>query len=44
VKGRATTFRFLEESNARDAGAAPGKAKGKAGKKQGKADEAGGAA
>ena len=44
VKGRATTFRFLEESNAPDAGAAPGKGKGKAGKKQGKADDAGGAA
>jgi type IV pilus assembly protein PilO len=45
VKGRATTFRFLEESNAPSAGAAPGKGKGKAGrKKKGKADDAGGAA
>ena len=44
VKGRATTFRFLEESNAPAAGDAPGKGKGKAGKKKGKADGAGGAA
>jgi type IV pilus assembly protein PilO len=43
VKGRATTFRFLEESNAPDAGA-PAKRKGKPGKKKGKADDAGGAA
>jgi hypothetical protein len=43
VKGRATTFRFLEESNAPDAGD-PAKRKGKPGKKKGKADDAGGAA
>jgi type IV pilus assembly protein PilO len=44
VKGRATTFRFLEESSAPAAADAPGKGKGKAGKKKGKADGAGGAA
>ncbi len=44
VKGRATTFRFLEEEKSPDGRAAPGKDKAKGGKKPGRADNAGGAA
>lgn len=44
VKGRATTFRFLEEESSRDAGAAPEDQKSPRGKKKGKAEGGGGAA
>jgi type IV pilus assembly protein PilO len=44
VKGRATTFRFLEEELSRDGGAAPSEKKEPRGKKKGKAESGGGAA
>jgi type IV pilus assembly protein PilO len=44
VKGRATTFRFLEEELSRDSLAAPSATKEPRGKKKGKAESGGGAA
>jgi type IV pilus assembly protein PilO len=44
VKGRATTFRFLEEELSRDGGAVPSEKKEPRGKKKGKAESGGGAA